>query len=74
MTPQVLVRYPRKVIFIDSSSIGQIPRNVYSMTPQVLLGYLKRIFNDSSSIGQIPRKVYSMTPQVLVRYLGKYIQ
>ena len=26
------------------------------MTPQVLVGYLKRIFNDSSSIGGIPKK------------------
>ena len=52
MTPQV-------------ESIGQIPRKVYSMTPQALL------VND---IGEIPRKVYSMTPQVLVRYLEKYIQ
>ena len=51
MAPQVLVRYLE----------NQIPRKVYSMTPQVL-------------VGQIPRKVYSMTPQVLVRYLEKYIQ
>ena len=67
MTPQVLVRYLEK-IFKDSSSIGQIPRKVFSMTPQV------SIFNDSSSIGQIPRIVYSMNPQVLVRYQEKYIQ
>ena len=66
MTPQVLVRYlekyysmtPRKVY--SMSSIGQIPRKVYSMTPQVLVRYLEI--------------VYSMTPQVLVRYLEKYIQ
>ena len=42
-----------------NSSIGHIPRKVYSIAPQVLV---------------IPRKVYSMTPQVLVRYLEKYIQ
>ena len=59
MAPQVLVRY-LKSIFNDSSSIGQIPRKVYSMTPQVLVRYLET--------------VYSMTPQVLVRYLEKYIQ
>ena len=48
------------ILVNDSSSIGQIPRKLYSMTPQVLVRY--------------PRKVYSMTPQVLVRYLEKYIQ
>ena len=42
MTPQVLV-IPRKVysIFNDSSSIGQIPRIVYSMNPQVFVRYLE---------------------------------
>ena len=50
------------MIFNDSSSIGQTPRKVYSMTPEVLLRYLEKYI------------VYSMTPQVLVRYLGKYIQ
>ena len=61
MTPQVLVRY-LKSIFNDSSSIGQIPRKVYSMIPEVLLRYLEKYL------------VYSMTPQVLVRYVEKYIQ
>ena len=41
MTPQVLVRYLGRYIvyFNDSSSIGKIPRKVYSMTPQVLFRY-----------------------------------
>ena len=41
MTPQVLVGY-LKSIFNDSSSIGQIPRKVYSMTPQVLVRYIEK--------------------------------
>ena len=41
MTPQVLVGY-QKSIFNDSSSIGQIPRKVYSMTPQVLFRYIEK--------------------------------
>ena len=49
----------KKSIFNDSSNIGQIPRIVYLMTPQVLVRYLE---------------VYSMNPQVLIRYLEKYIQ
>ena len=61
MTPKVLVRYLGKYIN-DSSSIGQIPRKVYSMNPEVLLRYLEKYI------------VCSMTPQVLVRYLEKYIQ
>ena len=40
MTPQVLVGYLTSIIN-DSSSIGQIPRQVYSMTPQVLVRYLE---------------------------------
>ena len=56
MNPQVLRSDTKKSIFNDSSSIGQIPRKVYSMTPQILVRYLESIFNDSSSIGQIPEK------------------
>ena len=41
MTPQVLVRC-LKSIFNDSSSIGQIPRIVYSMNPQVFFRYQEK--------------------------------
>ena len=59
MTPQVLVRY-LKSIFNDSSSIGQIPRIVYSMILKDWSDNKESIFNDSSSIGKIPGKVYSI--------------
>ena len=61
MTPQYW-SYTWKSVFNDSSSIGQIPRKVYSMTPEVLLRYLEMYI------------VYSMTPQLLVIYLEKCIQ
>ena len=53
MTPQVLGRYLENYIqwllkywyesiFNDSSSIGQIPRKVYSIAPQVFVRYLEK--------------------------------
>ena len=41
MSPQVLVGY-LKSIFNDSSSIGHIPRKVYSIASQVLVRYLEK--------------------------------
>ena len=44
MTTQVWVRYLEKYIN-DSSSIGEIPRKVYSVTPQGLVRYLERFIH-----------------------------